>query len=178
MAKHKQLNRKWVYKGSRIDFAVDTIQIEGIEKQLKREVILHSKVAVIIPVLDDGRLILIKQFRYSTGKYFWEFPAGTCDGAERPLTCAKRELIEETNFQAKHFKKIFDFYPTPGISTEQMFLYLATQLTPKKGVPDEDEDIQVYCFKPSTIESMIQNHKIKDAKTILAYSWLKLKKII
>jgi len=108
----------------------------------------------------------------------WEFPAGTCDGKESPLICAKRELQEETHFAAKKFKKLLSFYPTPGVSTELMHLYVATNLIPKQGIPDEDEVIEVAYFSPKEISRMIDTGKIQDAKTILAFLYIKQLKLV
>ncbi len=163
---------KTVYKGSRIQLLVEEIQVKDHKKTLKREVIKHPDVAVIVPQFKNKKLILVRQHRYAVNKYFWEFPAGTCDGKEKPLTCAKRELVEETNHSAKSFKKLLSFYPTPGISTEHMHLFLATDLYPKQGQPDEDEFLEVQAFSLNQVNTMIRSGKIKDGKTILAALYL------
>jgi len=152
---YKILKRKWVYRGKRINFALDTVKLPDRKKAYQREVIFHDEVAVIVPQTKDKKLILLKQFRYGVYKNMWEFPAGTCDGKESPLICAKRELQEETHFAAKKFKKLLSFYPTPGVSTELMHLYVATNLIPKQGIPDEDEVIEVAYFSPKEISRMI-----------------------
>lgn len=166
------LSRKWLYRGKRVSFALDKIKVPGKNKSYTREVIFHPQVAVIIPRLKKGSLVLIRQLRYGIAKYLWEFPAGTCDGKESPLNCARRELVEETHFRAKRFKKLLSFYPTPGVSTEYMHLYLATELVPQKGIPDEDEVIEVKQFSPGQISKMIRSGKIQDAKTLVAFLYL------
>jgi len=175
---HKILKRKWVYRGTRINFALDTVRLPDRKKAYQREVIFHDQVAVIVPQTKEKKLILIKQFRYGIYEYIWEFPAGTCDGKEPPLKCAKRELQEETQFAAKKFKKLLSFYPTPGVSTELMHVYFATELTPARGIPDEDEVIEVAYFTSKEISRMIHSGKIQDAKTILAFLYLKQSKLI
>ncbi|MBI4971607.1 MAG: NUDIX hydrolase [Candidatus Omnitrophica bacterium] len=166
------LKRKWLHHGKRLQFCLDTIQVPGRSKTYTREVIFHPEVAVIVPRLKNGNFILIRQLRYGVAKYLWEFPAGTCDGKESPLSCAKRELIEETHFQAKKFEKLISFYPTPGVSTELMHVFLAEMLSPKRGVPDEDEVIEVEEFTPKQVLQMVTTGKIEDAKTLVAFLYL------
>ncbi len=156
-----------------MNFCLDTIKVPEKNKSYIREVIFHPGVAVIIPKLDNGKLILIRQLRYGVAKYLWEFPAGTCDGKESPLRCAKRELIEETHYRGAYFKKLISFYPTPGTSTELMHVFLATGLSPKRGIPDEDEVIEVRTFTPKQIMLMVHSGKIQDAKTLAAFLYLK-----
>jgi len=166
------LNRKWLHRGKRLQFCLDTIKVPSLKKAYVREVIFHPEVAVIVPRLANGNFILIRQLRYGVAKYLWEFPAGTCDGKESPLNCAKRELTEETHFQAKKFKKLISFYPTPGVSTEYMHVFLAEDLSPKRGIPDEDEVIEVQQFTPKQVVKMVESGTIQDAKTLVAFLYL------
>lgn len=166
------LKRKWLHKGKRLSFSLDTIKVPGQSKSYIREIIFHPEVAVIVPRLKNGNLILIRQLRYGVAKYLWEFPAGTCDGKESPLNCARRELVEETHFSAKKFKKMISFYPTPGVSTEFMHVFLAEDLSPKRGVPDEDEFIEVAEFTQKQVLSMVKKGKIQDAKSLVAFFYL------
>ncbi|MBI4398663.1 MAG: NUDIX hydrolase, partial [Candidatus Omnitrophica bacterium] len=167
------LKRKWLHKGQRFQFCMDTIRISGNNKDYFREVIFHPRVAVMIPMKSNGNVLLIRQFRYGAAKYLWEFPAGTCDGKESALACAKRELIEETHYRALTFKKLLSFYPTPGMSTERMHLFLATRLVPERGVPDDDEFIEVREFTPRQAMDMLYRGKIVDAKTLIALLYMR-----
>jgi len=169
---YKILNRKWLYKGKRLSFSLDQIKVPGMHKSYVREIIFHPEVAVIVPRLKNGKLVLIRQLRYGVAKYLWEFPAGTCDGKESPLNCARRELIEETHYKARKFRKLISFYPTPGVSTEFMHVFLATDLKPHVGVPDEDEVIEVKEFSPKQVLQMVRSGKILDAKTLVAFFYL------
>lgn len=166
------LKRKWLHKGKRLQFCLDTIKVPSLNKAYVREVIFHPEVAVIVPRLKNGNFILIRQLRYGVAKYLWEFPAGTCDGKESPLSCAKRELTEEAHFQGKKFTKLVSFYPTPGVSTEYMHVFLAEDLSPKRGIPDEDEVIEVQEFTPKQVEKMVKSGVIQDAKTLVAFLYL------
>jgi len=167
------LKRKWLHRGKRLHFCLDTIKVPGRDKTYVREVIFHPEVAVIAPIQNNGKIILIRQLRYGVAKYLWEFPAGTCDGKESPLSCAKRELTEEAHVKATKFRKLISFYPTPGVSTEFMHVFLATRLKPERGIPDEDEIIEVQEFTPKQVMSMLKTGKIQDAKTLVALLYMR-----
>jgi ADP-ribose pyrophosphatase len=139
-------------------------------QKIERELIKHRGAAVIVPVRSDGRLVLIRQLRIATGKWIWEFPAGTLEKGESVIQCAKRELIEETGWQAGRIRKVLEFFPTPGISTEKMYLFIADRL--KRAAPrerDADEELEVAAFPVSQIERMIRRRQIIDGKTILGF---------
>jgi ADP-ribose pyrophosphatase len=160
------IKRKKIYNGKIIKLYKDTINIKN--KKLIREIISHPGSVVLIPVLNikTKEIVLIKQFRYAISKYILELPAGTLEKNETPLSCAKRELEEETGFRAKNLKKITSFYPSPGIMTEKMHLFLATDLIQKAPKPDMDEKIKIVKIKLDKALKMIYKKKIKDAKTI------------
>ena len=99
----------------------------------------------------------------------WEFPAGTLERREAPLSCAKRELIEETGFQAKKWQKLISFYPAPGISTEFMHVFLASELVPRPMSLDQDEFLEKRIVPFWRLQNMILNGTIVDAKTIVGF---------
>ncbi|HUO42218.1 MAG TPA: NUDIX hydrolase [Methylomirabilota bacterium] len=137
--------------------------------QATREVVEHRGASVIIPLLDDNRVLLVRQYRYAIGKELLEIPAGTCDDEEPPEICAKRELQEETGYTCDELKKILECYVAPGYSTEKIHFYLARKLRKTAQAPDEDERITV---EPTSITeglSKIRNGEISDAKTICAF---------
>ncbi len=137
---------------------------------MKRELLKHPGAVVLIPVLPDKRLVLIRQLRVATGKWIWEFPAGTLEKGESPHRCADRELQEETRWKPGRLKKVLEFYPTPGISTEIMHLYVADRLMRVGAVArDPDEEIKVQNFNLSQVERMIRRGIIIDGKTILGF---------
>lgn len=138
-------------------------------RQFCHDIMFHPGAAVIVPVLSDGRFVLVKQFRTAVKKAIYEFPAGTLEAGEAPLECAKRELIEETGFFAKKWHKLGSFYPAPGVSTEQMHLYLAGGLSPKNGLSDTDEFLEPKIMSFNRLQKMIQNGTIMDAKTIIGF---------
>ncbi len=170
----KVTKHKSIFRGRAVNLAVDTLRFPG-GKLIEREIIYHPGSAVMIPILNRDSLILIRQFRYSIGKFIWEFPAGTMEPGEKPLSCAKRELEEEIGYRARLFRKLATFYPTPGVSTEVMHLYLATGLTKTKSSLEDDELLSVKVWRIRDIDRMIRSGKIRDGKTILGF--LQLRKI-
>ena len=138
-----------------------------------KDLVLHPGASVIVPVMDDGRILMVKQRRFAIQKWSWEVPAGTLDAGEKPLTCAKRELEEETGYKAGKIKKILAFYSSPGFLREKMHIYLATSLHKGTQNLDEDEEIRVYPMKLSHILTLIRHSKVHDAKTIAAILYYK-----
>lgn len=159
---------------------LDVLEIETASGQrYERELIRHPGAVVIIPRLPDGRIILVHQLRVATGQTLWEFPAGTLEKGEPPLRCAQRELQEETGWSASRLQKLIYFYPTPGISTEVMHLYLADRLKKKGGQDlDDDEELEVGIFSPAQLERMIRGGKIIDGKTILGFLYARARLFI
>jgi ADP-ribose pyrophosphatase len=131
-----------------------------------REVITHPGSVVVLPLLSDGRILLIKQYRHATRQYLWELVAGRIDPGETPEQAASRELAEETGYRAKRFKTFLDVFPTPGFLEERMWILLAEGLTPGQARPEDDEKITARAFSPAQCENSIESGKIRDAKTI------------
>jgi len=141
--------------------------------RLSRQIIEHPGAVVIIPRVSKERYLLIRQFRFAAKGWLWEFPAGGIERGESLKKAARRELIEETGFRPRKLTKLLQFYPTPGISGEIMYLFLAEHLVPDYAPCDADEDIEVKEFSLSTLESMMKRGEIVDGKTILSYMILK-----
>ncbi|MFQ5998435.1 MAG: NUDIX domain-containing protein, partial [Candidatus Bathyarchaeia archaeon] len=122
------LSSQNIFKGRIFDIKRDLVKLpNGVT--VHREFIKHDGAVVVLPLLDSKSIVLIKQFRYSTGRSLFEVPAGNIDKGETPRDCARRELQEETGFSAAKLKKILEFYPAPGYSSEKLHLFLATRLT-------------------------------------------------
>ena len=163
------LSKKTVFRGFISQLDVLTIRTSA-GRRVERELLRLRGAAIVIPKLPDGRLILIRQLRVSTGRRIWEFPAGTLEKGESLIGCAKRELHEETGWEAGRIRKIVSFYPSPGISDEVMHIFLASRL--RKSEPlyrDPEEEIRVHCFRLPQIERMIRRRLIPDGKTILGF---------
>jgi len=141
--------------------------------EIVRDVIEHRGAAVILPLLDDGRVILIRNMRRTVGKVLWELPAGTLEPGEAPELCAAREVEEETGYRAGTIKPLTAFYASPGILDERMHGFLAMDLTPSKQNLDADEEIEVFPIPQWQIRDMIKDGHIEDGKTIaLLLYWM------
>jgi ADP-ribose pyrophosphatase len=138
-------------------------------KSTKQSSIDHKPTVAIIAVNDKKEILLIKQYRNAIKKHLLEIPAGTIDKeAETPLLCARRELAEETGFQAEIFTKLFEGYLLPGYCNEYMYFFLAQSLFPQPLPPDDDEFIEVVPTSYPKAINMVKNGAIIDAKTALA----------
>jgi ADP-ribose diphosphatase len=143
--------------------------------EIRRAIVQHHGSAVMMAVDNRKRILLVRQYRVPARDYLWELPAGRLDKGETPLQAARRELIEETGYRAKHWKKLVTFYPSPGYVAEKMTIFLATGLTEGRATPMEDERIEVRWFTGKEIEQGIRKGKIVDGKTMLGYlTWKKL----
>ena len=150
------------------DHAVDP---SGFE--IKRFIVHHRGSAVMMPVDDRKRILLVRQYRLPAQGFLWELPAGSVDPGEKPLQTAKRELKEETGYRAKNWTKLISFFPSPGFLAEKMTIFLATGLTPGEATPMGDERIETRWFTAKEIETAIDSGKILDAKTMLGYLFWK-----
>ena len=141
-----------------------------------REYIRHPGAVAIVPVTEDGKIILVKQCRYGLDTVMWEIPAGKLDHGpgEDILECAKRELSEETGYEAKEWEFLISIATTPGFSDEIIHLFKAEGLTKGAQHPDEDEFITAKAFTPEEIKQMIKNGEFFDSKSICAFYAAKL----
>jgi ADP-ribose pyrophosphatase len=131
-----------------------------------RNIVKHPGAVAIIAVQDD-EVVLIKQYRYATGKYLLEIPAGTLEQGEDPYQCAVRELQEETGYAASSWSRLFQCYMVPGYSNEIIYFFLAEGLTKVEATPEDDEDISVIRYGLDDTLSMIESNEIEDAKTMI-----------
>lgn len=164
-AKAKVLNSTKIYDGPVFGIRRDEV-IEPSGVRAIREVITHPGSVVVLPVLPDGRILLIRQYRHATRQYLWELVAGRIDEGENPKAAAARELIEETGYRAKRLRVFLEMFPTPGFLEEKMFLLLAEGLTAGEAEPEDDEKIISRGYKRKELEEMIRTGKLCDAKSI------------
>ena len=162
-----------IYRGKLVRLNVDRV-IEPGGVRAEREVVHHPGSVVVLAHSDDGRIVLVRQYRYAAKQFLWELVAGGLEPRERPLAAARRELLEETGYRAKKFRPLFDFFPSPGILSEKMFLVEATELTQSRAQPDPDERIEVGHFTPVQVMRMIKSRRIRDAKTLVGILWFLL----
>jgi ADP-ribose pyrophosphatase len=161
----KILRSKVVYKGSIFGVRRDEV-LEPTGVRTTREVITHPGSVVVMPVLPDGRIILIQQYRHAARQFLWELVAGRLDPGESVRQAAVRELIEETGYRAKRLRVFLDLFPTPGFLEERMYILLAEGLKLGEAEPEEDEKIVVRAFTRAELEKMIQRGVLRDAKSI------------
>jgi ADP-ribose pyrophosphatase len=161
----KTTTSKLLHRGRNFSFKTDEVQFPN-GKTTTRDIVDHPGAVAIVPILEDGRILLVKQYRYSTGKELLEIPAGTLEKGEAPDTCARRELREETGYTAGSMKKVLAMYMAPGYSNEVIHLYFATGLKAGESKTEEDEDIIIEAYGPDELLEMMEKNTIEDAKTI------------
>jgi ADP-ribose pyrophosphatase len=161
----KVLSSKMIYQGKVFGVRHDVVMEPGGAKAT-RDIVTHPGSVVVLPILPDGRIIMIRQYRHTVGDFLLEIVAGRIERGETNLQAAKRELAEETGYRAKHFREMMNVYPTPGFVRETMVAYAATGLTPGKTNPDADERIETKAFTLDALLKMIRKGQIHDAKSI------------
>jgi ADP-ribose pyrophosphatase len=159
------LSSKVVYEGPVFGIRRDEV-LEPSGVRATREVITHPGSVVVLPVLPDGKIILIRQYRHATRQFLWELVAGRIDDGEAPRQAARRELIEETGYRAKSFKVFLDVFPTPGFLEERMYILLAEGVTPGDAQPEEDEKIVSRAYSVAELKEMIRKGHMRDAKSV------------
>ncbi|MBN1461095.1 MAG: NUDIX hydrolase [Armatimonadetes bacterium] len=155
-----------VFRGHVIQVRRDRVVMPN-GAEATREVVEYPPSVGIVAVPERGRVLLIRQYRYTVDEYLWEIPAGKTDPGERPHSAARRELREETGYTAGRFELLAHCYTSPGVLTERMRLYLATGLRHAPLVPDSDECIQVRVLPVQRALHMIGTGRIRDGKTVL-----------
>ena len=162
-----RLRSERVFDGKILSVRVDTVSLPG-GGEATREVVEHKAACVIVPLDDDGNVVLVRQYRHSVSQVLLEAPAGVVEDSESPEECAQRELQEETGYAASDLTKLGDFWPSPGFCDELMHAFLASRLVPSRLEADEDENIQVVRYPLVRVVEMVRIGEIHDAKTIVA----------
>ncbi len=165
------LSSKTIYDGKVLQLTLDRV-IEPGGVTADREVVRHAGSVVVLPHLSDGRVLLVRQFRYPTRKWLWELVAGSIEPSETPVEAARRELLEEAGYRARSVRALFNFYPSPGFLSERMHLVEARGLTRAKAQPEADECIQVSRFTHAGLRQALRKNKIEDGKTLVGLLWL------
>jgi ADP-ribose pyrophosphatase len=163
-----------VYHGRLLHVFRDKVTlVDG--KETTRELIRHPGAVAVVPILPDGRLVLVKQFRYPVDSVLYELPAGKLDPGEDPQHCAVRELSEETGFEAGMLEYLTTIATTPGFADEAIHLYVAKDLRKHEQHTDEGEFINLEYLTMETVREMIIKGVIYDAKTIAALGFLAMR---
>lgn len=161
--------RELLHRGYLFDVQRCTVRLPD-GKLVQRDLIEHNGAALVLPVTDDGRVVLIRQYRFATGEELWELPCGTLEDDEDPAVCAARELTEETGYTAGRLEPLGTWWSCPGYCTERIFAFLARGLTAGKQNLDEHEQIDVEVLPENRVRRMLLDHRIADAKTLTALS--------
>src|SRR5947209_9772588 len=130
-----------IFDGKVVHLRIDTVRMAD-GREARREIVAHDGAACIVPVTDDGSVLMVRQYRLPAGQALLEVPAGKLEKGEDGAACAARELQEEVGFRPGHLEKLGEFYLAPGYSTELMHAFLATGLTRAQADPDEDEHVE------------------------------------
>ena len=138
----------------------------------RRDVVRHSGSVVVLAVDGSGRILLERQYRHAAQDFLWELPAGRIDPGEAPLKAAQRELLEETGYTAQTWRRILNFYASPGFVAETMAVFMATGLRAGEAQPEEDEIIYKRMVPLRSAVNMVLRGTIRDGKTIASVLWL------
>lgn len=172
--KEKLLKKRLLFSGT-VAFRADTVTLPN-GKTATREFMAHPGAVAVLPVLADGRVVLVRQYRYPVGRATLEIPAGKLhSAADKPLLRARAELREETGFTAASVKPLLTFLATPAFSNEVLHVFTAAGLRPGAAAPDEDEFLNVEYLPFEKAWRMVRTGLIRDAKTIIALQAWKIK---
>jgi len=172
--KARIISSKVSYRGPVFWVTTDHV-VEPTGVRVRRDVVRHSGSVVILAVDGSSRtpsVLLEKQYRHAARKFLYELPAGRIDEGENELKAAKRELLEETGYSARSWKRVLRFWASPGFVAESMSIYLARGLTPGAAQPEDDEVIEIKVLPLGKAVAMVMNGRIQDAKTIAGVLWL------
>ncbi|MGN1188456.1 MAG: NUDIX domain-containing protein [Lachnospiraceae bacterium] len=171
----KRLNRELVYKGTVIDMYKDTVQVQN-GHIAEWDFIGHKGAAAVIPVMDDGRILMVKQYRNALDRITIEVPAGGRDGVDEPyITCASRELEEETGYASQDLEFLISIQTTVAFCNERIDVFVARNLKKTRQHLDEDECVEVEAYEVKELLDMIYAGKLQDGKTMAAVMAYQLK---
>ncbi len=160
-------DRRIIYRGRKIDLALQSVGLAD-GSTAHREVILHRGAVAMVPMLDADHVCLVRNERYTVGRVLLEVPAGTIDPGESPDETATRELTEETGYRAGRIARIFEWFVSPGVMNEKMYLYLCEDLISGSTAHQPDENLESEVVAWDEAVRMVRDGRIEDAKTMLA----------
>jgi ADP-ribose pyrophosphatase len=169
--KESKIDGGVAYDGGFLKVHRDTVSLPD-GKRTSREYIKHPGAVVILPVLDDGRILLERQYRYPLDRVFIELPAGKIDPGEDPLACAMRELEEETGYTATDWQFVSTIHNAIAYSDEHLDIYLARGLTAGDAKLDDGEFIEIFTASVDDMLDMVRSGRITDVKTVIGAFWL------
>jgi ADP-ribose pyrophosphatase len=171
-AKAKVLSSAMAFQGAVFGVRTDRV-VEPGGVEVTRDIVTHPGSVVVLPVFSNGDILLIRQYRHTIGSFLWELVAGRIEAGESPAVAARRELLEETGYTARRFRKLLVAYPTPGFVSESMTIFVAEGLREGASRPEENEKIAMRRFTRKEIENWLRRGTLRDAKSIagILYYW-------
>lgn len=166
----KQLSTQNVFDGVLLHVFKDKVKLPDGSTSI-REYIKHPGAAVMIPIMENGNIVFERQYRYPLGMELMELPAGKIDAGENPVDSARRELLEETGYEANSLKKLGKLHPCIGYSDEVIHIYMAEELTFHEEQQDKDEFIETFEMTLADALESVRTGKITDAKTMIGLFW-------
>ena len=160
------IERKMIYDGRVIKVSVDTVELPN-GARVPLELVRHPGGAAVVAIDARERVCLLRQYRHAAGGYIYELPAGKLEPDEPPETTARRELVEAAAVSAARWESLGAFFSSPGVFTEVIHLYLATQLSPAPAAPEPDEVFQVEWWPVAQAIARALDGELTDAKTII-----------
>ncbi|MCY8112272.1 ADP-ribose pyrophosphatase [Bacillus spizizenii] len=175
----KTISKEQIFSGKVIDLYVEDVELPN-GKTSKREIVKHPGAVAILAVTEEGKIIMVKQFRKPLERAIVEIPAGKLEKGEEPEYTALRELEEETGYTAKKLTKITAFYTSPGFADEIVHVFLAEELSvlEEKRELDEDEFVEVMEVTLEDALKLVESREVYDAKTAYAIQYLQLKEAL
>lgn len=162
----EQIDTERIFEGKVINLRVDTVRLPN-GKDAKREVVEHLGAVAVVPILPDGRVIMVRQYRHPAGETLLEIPAGKLDKGENPAHCALRELQEETGYLCRQLRHLTSTWTTPGFSNEIIHIYAATNLEVTSQKLDDDEFLAIEIYSQEEVRQLIRERVICDSKTLV-----------
>ena len=167
----QRIGSEEILKGSFLNAFRDTVRLPD-GSQATREYIVHPGAVMMIPLLDDGRLVLERQYRYPMHRVMIEFPAGKLDPGEDPLACARRELLEETGYTAREWARAGQVHPVISYSTEFIDIWFCRGLALQERSLDDEEFLEVIAATPQHLMDWCRDGVVTDSKTIIGSFWI------
>jgi len=154
-----------IYSGHVVNLRIDEVELPS-GRLAEREIVEHRGAVAVVPLLETGEVLLVRQFRLAAGRSLLEIPAGTMEPGEATLDALQRELAEEIGMRAGHLDHLCSFFPSPGFLTEEVHVYLAQELSAHR-LPAEEEDLEVVRLPFSEAGALVARGEIRDAKSII-----------
>ncbi|MEX2426454.1 MAG: NUDIX hydrolase [Thermomicrobiaceae bacterium] len=169
MADQSVIWSTYAFEGKLINVRIDTVELPNGNRR-EREIVEHPGAVAVVPVLDDGRIALVRQYRPAVGRGMLELPAGTVEPGENATSTAQRELEEETGLRAGSMARLVQFFTSPGWCNEELVLFVATNISHGQRSPEDDEDIDVELVARGDIPRLFREGMVADAKTMVGLS--------